>query len=276
MKYITALLYWFVLAIQPATADDGILYPYGAKPDAYHLVNSKITERPYHIYIDLPDSYGEANKTYPVIYLLDGGLNFPMISPYYLLLRINEPMPEAIIVGIAYPGLGLENGNYRGTDYTAPSPERDYFGGAENYQRFLKTELLPLVETTYRADKSRRILFGQSLAGQFVLYSAMTNPDLFWGRIASNPALHRNLQFFLDLETTEPSKVPNVFIGRASREAERFSVPLKEWMARWESEAPPWAFEVQMLEGEYHAGAAPIAFRAGMRWLFSADTGTEE
>jgi predicted alpha/beta superfamily hydrolase len=36
----------------------------------------------------------------------------------------------------------------------------------------------------------------QGLGGQFVLYTALTRPDLFWGHIASNPALHRNLPFY--------------------------------------------------------------------------------
>ena len=119
-----------------------------------------------------------------------------MLAPYYFLLKFDEPMPEAIIVGISYGANSRAEGNYRGTDYTAPSPERETYGGASAYQNFLADELLPLIERKYRVDKTRRILFGQSIAGQFVLYSAMTRPDLFWGRIASNPALHRNLEFF--------------------------------------------------------------------------------
>ena len=58
-------------------------------------------------------------------------------------------------------------------------------------------ELIPLIESAYPSDDQQRIIFGQSLGGQFVLYTALTDPALFHGHIASNPALHRNLDFFL-------------------------------------------------------------------------------
>ena len=91
----------------------------------------------------------------------------------------------------------FEGGNFRSTDYTAPSEERDYWGGAEKCQLFLSSELLPRIENDYRSDSSQRVIFGQSIGGQFVLYTALTESNLFWGHIASNPALHRNLPFFL-------------------------------------------------------------------------------
>ena len=75
----------------------------------------------------LPDSYGENDQIYPVIYLLDGVLILSDDRANYLLVRFNEPLPEAIIVGISYSGLGSKQGNYRGTDYTASSPERETF-----------------------------------------------------------------------------------------------------------------------------------------------------
>ncbi len=272
MHRLLSLVILFAFSVSASNAAD-LDHLQSAKAHGYHLINSEIVERPYHIYVQLPDGYEESDKTYPVIYLLDGGTTYPMLTAYFLLLGIDEPMPEAIIVGISYGGASFEEGNYRSTDYTAPSPEREYWGGAEKYQSFLGTELLPLIEKTYRADKSRRILFGQSLAGQFVLYSAMTNPDLFWGRIASNPALHRNLDYFLELDVAKPSGDPLVFIGAASGDAEQFQIPRDEWLKRWEREDLPWTFEVETLEGERHASAAPLVFRAGLRWLFPA---TEE
>jgi hypothetical protein len=177
-------------------------------------------------------------------------------------------MPDIIMVGISYGGAGFENGNYRGTDYTAPSPEREFWGGAENYQNFLASELIPVIEEKFRADKARRILFGQSLAGQFVVYSALTNPDLFWGRIASNPAFHRNLEYFRDLAPETPQSSPQLFIAAASNDAERYITPRDALLQHWAKNPPPWEYEVGALNGEYHAAAAPLAFRAGMRWLF--------
>ncbi len=243
-----------------------------ARADDYFKVESETIGRPFHIYVRLPGGYAEGDAEYPVIYLLDGGTNFPMLAPYYFLLSFDEPAPEAIIVGISYGGNSFEEGNFRGTDYTAPSPEREFWGGAEQYQTFLETELLPMIEEKFRADKSRRVLFGQSLAGQFVIYSALTNPDLFWGRIASNPAFHRNLDYFLNLKPAEPKKEPRVFVAGATLDDERFLTPRTALLAQWEQSPPPWDFAVGVLEGERHASAAPLAFRAGMRWLFQDAT----
>ena len=73
--------------------------------------------------------------------------------------------------------------------------------GAPRFLRFLETELLPTIESRYRIDPTRRILAGQSRSGYFVLWSAMEAPDLFWGRIASNPATtpHMYLAFMVRL-----------------------------------------------------------------------------
>ena len=114
---------------------------------------------------------------------------FPILAGNHLFLHNEEKLPEAIVVGIAYGSFDPVV-NRRDIDYTPPgpaiAPDRV---GAPAYHDFLKTELLPLVERRYRADPGRRILFGQSRGGSFVLYSAFADPDLFWGRIASNPLI---------------------------------------------------------------------------------------
>lgn len=261
---ITLFLVMLMASARAGTLD----HLQSAKADDYFKIESEIIGRPFHIFVRLPENYDEESKDYPVIYLLDGGTNYPLLVPYYILLSFDEEMPDAIFVGISYGGAGFEDGNYRSADYTAPSPEREFWGGAENYQKFLQSELIPVIEEKFRADKSRRILFGQSLAGQFVVYSALTKPDLFWGRIASNPAFHRNLEYFLDLAPETPQTSPRLFIAAASNDAERFKTPRDALLESWRESPPPWNYEVGTLDGEYHASAAPLAFRAGMRSLF--------
>lgn len=275
MKFIATIFTSLALLLaSPAQADRLDFMP-RITPDSYFLLQSEIIERPFHIFVRLPDGYGESDKSYPVIYLLDGGTGYPMLTAYYALMQFDEPsLPDAIIVGISYGGEGHENGNYRSTDYTAPSPEREHWGGAERYQQFLELELLPKIAATYRTDESRRILFGQSLAGQFVIYTATTKPDLFWGHIASNAALHRNLRFFLDLTPTRAETPTKLFLANGSLDDERFQLPREHWIDHaHEHINPSWNLKIEDLPGEYHISAAPLSFRAGMRWLFpAADT----
>lgn len=240
----------------------------------YHHVASEIVGRGYHVYVMLPEGYSEsAQDLYPTIYLLDGGALFPLLVAYYRYLNFGEEIPDSIIVGISYGGDSLEDGNYRSTDYTAPSKERDYWGGAARFQDFLSNELLTFIEENYRSNPDRRIIFGQSIGGQFVLYTALTQPDLFWGHIASNPALHRNLPFFLEqhgrASTNGRSKL---FVGSGTLDDPQFHEPAQAWIEHWSgANDTPWKLKTMDLEGETHMSAPPVSFRQGMRWLFSTE-----
>jgi len=257
----------------PAPAAD-LQYLQAIGDARYHRVESGIVGRGYHVYVKLPDGYDDAAQTvYPTLYLLDGGELFPMLAAYYRYLNFGEGIPDAIVVGIAYGSATLEGGNYRSTDYSAPSKEREDWGGAGRFQGFLEKELLPMVEATYRSDPERRIVFGHSMGGQFVLYTALTEPGLFWGHIASNPALHRNLPFFLERfsfsEETGPTKL---FVASATLDDPQFRTPAKEWMRQWsERTKKPWQLETVDLDGHTHMSAPPAAFREGMRWLFDVE-----
>ena len=113
----------------------------------YHHIESAVIGRGFHVFVMAPAGGGhDANKKYPTIYLLDGGSKFPLLAPYYRSLNAGEGIPDAIVVGISYGSSNFKGGNYRGTDYTAPSAERDFCGGAENFQKFLADELFPFIE----------------------------------------------------------------------------------------------------------------------------------
>ncbi len=247
-------------------------YLQGLGDTRYHHVESEAVGRAYHVYVMVPHDYDEASdKKYPTVYLLDGGSLFPMMTAYYRYLNFGEEIPDAIIVGVSYGADTVEEGNYRSADYTAPSEERDYWGGAENFQRFLREELIPIIEGGYVSDSARRVIFGQSMGGQFVLYTALTQPNLFWGHIASNPALHRNLPFYLQQHgEPEPGKEkPRLFVGDGTLNDARFREPTMKWLEHWSAvDDKPWAFKSVDLEGHSHMSAPPASFRQGMYWLF--------
>ena len=234
----------------------------------YHLIESESVGRPFHLYVRLPSEDASEDAQYPVIYVLDGGALFPLFASYAGDLEFGQEMPESIIVGISYGADDFAGGNYRSTDYTAPSDERDYFGGAENFQAFLKTELMPFIESEYPADPARRVIFGQSIGGQFVLYTAQTDPGLFWGHIASNPALHRNLEFFLQT-APDGSADTRLFVASATGDDPVFREPTLAWIENWSArQVSQWDLEVRHLPGHSHMSAPPASFREGMIWLF--------
>lgn len=255
-----------------ARADEWLDRLFGmSQPDTFTLT-SRTLERDFHIYVRLPQGYEASDESWPVVYLLDGGILFPMLAPYHFMLTIDGVAPEAIIVGISYGGLGFSNGNMRSTDYTVASDEVEHYGGAPGYQSFLESQLLPSIDQRYRTDPGRRVIVGQSLGGQFVLYTALTRPELFWGHIAINPALHRNLSFFHDFPINPDARHTRLFIGAATLDDPRFREPVRKWIDEWTGRGGSHLdLEVAQLAGEHHASAAPAAYKAGLRWLFGKD-----
>jgi predicted alpha/beta superfamily hydrolase len=263
---------------EPACSADGsvdLRYLQGLGEVRYHRLESRLLGRGFHLFVRLPESYSERDAgDFPTAYLLDGGLTFPLLGAYYRYLELAGEVPEMIVVGISYGRDDYGQGNHRGTDFTAPSAEREHYGGAARFQEVLRTELLPLIERRYRSDPERRLIFGQSLGGQFVLFTALTDPGLFWGHIASNPALHRNLELFLEdhavageKETT--ARPPRVFVSSAELDEPRFREPALRWMSHWTGrERARWQLRAVTLDGHGHFSAAPEAFRRGLRWIF--------
>jgi len=241
----------------------------------YHELKSAQLKRSFHIFVDLPEDYRDSGQNYPTIYLLDGGNTFPLMAAHHHYLRFGDEAPAVILVGISYGAGTFEEGNWRSTDYTAPSEERDFWGGASVFQALLEGELLPMIEATYRSDPARRVIFGQSLGGQFVLFNALSKPGLFFGHIASNPALHRNLPFFLkwhgEKEFTPP--LSRVFVSSGEFDDPRFRGPALEWFNYWQTVSPrPWTLETRTLAGQTHLSATPEAFRQGLGWIFAEPT----
>ena len=237
----------------------------------YFELWSKETARRYHIYVRLPETYSKARAEtrYPVVYLLDGDSLFPILATEHLFLNIDEKLPEAIIVGIAY-GSFDPSINKRDVDFTAPAdgvkPEH---AGAPAFQRFLKTELMPAIEGRYRADSDRRILFGQSRGGSFVLYSAFTDPDLFWGRIASNASFKADGDRYFQDAPAATRRDLGLVVTSGTRDRPQLREEAVRWFKHWDGvTGGPWTVKTVNIEGGTHAADSTNSYRAGMLWLF--------
>jgi predicted alpha/beta superfamily hydrolase len=225
----------------------------------YFPLASKAMGSTYHIYIRYPEGYS-ANPTahYPIVYLLDGDSAFPMLAAEHLFLTYDDHLPEAIIVGIAY-GSFAPPVNHR---------EVDFGPRAADFQRFLASELIPAVERRTRANPAQRILVGQSFGGSFVLYSAFTQPDLFWARIASNPSPRMHQQ----LLSGEPAPARRqdlhlLLVSGTANNALARAAALK-WTHDWGRRPTPWALREIDIPGGTHAADLPNAYRLGLRALF--------
>ncbi|MBE0348666.1 alpha/beta hydrolase-fold protein [Pseudoalteromonas peptidolytica] len=154
-------------------------------------LNSIVLGETRTVTIQLPKSYHtNSNKTYPVIYRLDGKGSLPLMSA--VLARLQKASvsaaPEVIIVAIEnterlrdlYPTKNKE-----------PAGPMNMGGGAPKFLEFIETELIPFVNKKYRTHDFK-VIAGASAAGTFVLYALQTKPTLFQGHIAYSPAVWWN------------------------------------------------------------------------------------
>lgn len=264
------------LAASAASADPIFVpvdQPTGLKGEQFRI-ESRTTKRAYTIHVRLPADYAkEPARRYPIVYLTDGDGLFPVLGGSHILLNLDEKLPEAIIVGIAYGSFDPAI-NRRDVDYSAPAPGiPPGKAGAPAFHLFLKSELMPLVERRYRADPGRRILFGQSLGGAFVLYSAFAEPDLFWGRIASNPVIERFRPMFYDKAARANRRDLGLFVASGSRDTPPLRAGALAWFDEWAGRADkPWALKTMTIEGGTHAASSVEVYRAALLWLFGRET----
>jgi predicted alpha/beta superfamily hydrolase len=149
------------------------------------------------IWIYTPPSYTDTGYTparYPVLYLLDGNAHFHSVSGLVQILGtgVNGTfvVPEMIVVAIPNTD--------RTRDLTPTHAEVDAggkptaafrtSGGGSNFLRFIRTELIPHVDSAYRTAPYR-VLVGHSFGGIATIDALYTMPETFNAYVAIDPSL---------------------------------------------------------------------------------------
>lgn len=177
---VLIVLAYFTIAASAFAQKDGEDVVIGK----WHSIESKILDETRKLVISLPDNYKKSEKTYPVLYLLDGPGHFHHTTGLIDFLSSNGVMPEMIVVAIA-------NTN-RTRDLTPPlrepNPDVTNGGGADNFIRFLDEELIPHIDKNFRTH-DYRVLIGHSYGGLFAVHALVHQPDLFDAYLAISPSL---------------------------------------------------------------------------------------
>jgi hypothetical protein len=237
--------------------------------------------RAYQLYVSLPDSFDdEPGRRYPVLYLCDGYWDFPLVRGLYGNLRLDQAVPEMLIVGLGYAGDNPNYGRLRRWDLTpvaATYPGATYDGASGHAQEFLATlenDVIPLVERAYRADPGYRVLAGSSLGGLFTLYAMFARPGLFTGYLAASPAAQWADDWLLTFEEEfHKSAQPlgaRLFVTGAEGDPAIILDGVKRFDARMRAHAyPGLAYQFRLVEGEGHSGTKAESYNRGIRFAFS-------
>lgn len=206
----TKYLILFLLLSLQSKAQNAVLFN--------HISNEVITipskvlneERQIYIYVPKQDS-ANPNKTFPVLYLLDGENHFHILSAYIDYLSHYEIIPPMMVVGIISKD--------RRKDLTPTNSTIDYFGkvdsiyktsgGNEHFFQFIKAELMPYIETNYKAG-SYKIFAGHSFGGITTINCMFTHPDMFDAYIAISPSLWWDNKYILKLAESKLTKLADL------------------------------------------------------------------
>ena len=163
----------------------------------------------------LPEGYDRSDdKTYPVIYVLDGSMDEDFIHvagvAQFGAFSWVRMLPESIVVGIANVD--------RQRDFTSPSDdpvdrqEVPTSGGSARFIESLRSEMQPLIKRSYRTRAPRTIV-GQSLGGLLATEILLEHNALFDNYVIVSPSLWWNKGAQLEAEFVEPASSLNVFVG---------------------------------------------------------------
>ena len=236
---------------------------------------SKEVDDTFYVYVRLPKHYKTENKSYPVLYLLDGDIAFDMSTSIIRYLQYAGDVPDVIIIGIGYGTMMNDNNlNFRERDYSFTRiPQLKNGGGADNYLKFLRKELIPFVERSYRTN-GNRILDGYSLGGLFSIYTMLKENNLFTSYIAGSPYLKENLDSLLTLTNTIGTLNNRVFITVGETEDnENFHHPIEKIYTALRKIAIEKS-NVKMVEFKNgtHYTCPSEALTYGMKFVFQKET----
>lgn len=216
----------------------------------------------------LPPGYADNGKTYPVLYVLDGGQDqdFHHISGLAQLGTVVGTTRDVIVVGIA----SVDRRNELALPTTDPDLIARYptQGQSERFRRFVAEEVQPFIETRYRTS-GETALMGESLAGLFVVETFLKEPQMFDAYVAVSPSLWWDggeLARQSGARLRDQSNAPRTLILTLGDEGPEMQAPMDVLTANLRDYAMPgvtWIFTPRPTETHatiYH-GAALDAFR---------------
>jgi len=202
--------YYLIIFILFGLLKTGVIYgqDINIKLGFTDSIQSAILKENRQIIIHLPDDYDTSIKMYPVLYLLDGGINSVLEGVSAMnKLRGDKFIPEMIVVAIVNTDRDRDMMPLSTKQYSVP------VAGAEKFLSFIGDELIPRIENKYRTNQ-QRILCGKSLSGLFTLYALLTKPQLFESYIGRSAGWLGDMNDYFTTLTNKAFQKPDQYKGK--------------------------------------------------------------
>lgn len=151
-------------------------------------IYAKALNRNLVLYIGLPDTYQENQRTYPVLYMQDGHNVFleedAFIGKTWGMLDLfdhHKDLKEVIVIGLncsQEPYGRLDE--YSPFDILSTNPDFNGYGGKGHiYVDYLVNVIKPMIDQRFRTIKEDSAIMGSSLGAYISLYAGLKYPHIF-------------------------------------------------------------------------------------------------
>jgi predicted alpha/beta superfamily hydrolase len=229
-------------------------------------IKSSVLGEERTILVRTPAGYDGNMHKYPVFYMTDGDAHIGHTASTIEFLARNGRMSEMIVVGITNTDRTRDlTPNKAVGPNAAQSPTA---GGADNFLKFIATELIPEIEKRYRTQPYR-VLAGHSLGGLFVVHTLVTKPELFNSYVAVSPSLQwsdeatlkRAQEFFKTRQELRATLFAS--LGNEPGAIGKAFVEFKELLAT--TKIKGFEYEVEQMTDEDHGSVVLLSHYGGLR-----------
>jgi predicted alpha/beta superfamily hydrolase len=251
------------------------------------IIKSKASGIEYQVDVGLPSGYFESGTTrYPVFYILDSNFSFASCVNMARLFTLYPDFPQLIIVGIGYreddpiqynPFASKTYSANRTRDYTPTRYESagispGVSGHSREFLTFIKDELIPVVDGSYRTDPSDRGLGGASFGGLFTTYALLTEPELFGRYWIGSPSLWWDHQVTFGLleraSNREPKAHGRAFLTIGAMETSMMIAPMERMAAELRTRFSGLEVGSTVFDEETHGSTAEGSVSRALRFLY--------
>jgi predicted alpha/beta superfamily hydrolase len=222
-------------------------------------------------FVHRPASYDFSSARYPLLVVLDGEWDFQVASTTVDFLADDNQIPAMLVVGIPNTDRDrdlIPRGPSAGNEPAAGDPP----DGAENFLRFITTELIPKLDQDFRTQPYR-ILVGHSNGGLLGLYSLIGAPGIFKGYVLASPvlgdedrALAKAVGSFLD---THEDAAASVYLTLANEtDLLGGNWELSSYLQNRVASDPRWSFAFRQYPDETHGTIVLRSLYDGLRFVF--------
>ncbi len=257
-----------------------------------HYLSASGSGYAYRIDVQIPLNYYASDKRFPVLYILDSNWYFPMVTSIVqamMIIPVTPDVQEMLIVGIGYEtsDVAMQTG-LRSRDYT-PSVNDEIVasmrailpwaeientsGEAADFLNFIRDEVIPFIDTTYRTDPNTRIGHGHSFGGLFMLYTLFNKPDTFHSYIAASPSIWWDNKIILKHEQAYAeahSDLPAILYLCSGTDELGILSNAAALVAQLKSRNYPGLdLQFEFMDGEIHSSVVARTFTNGLRKLLN-------